>query len=103
VTDDVIARDPIVSFSGRTMAGANYVVPEPGYLTFTLNNYNFANFDPQGWGAYLTSLKMAEARPASSSAAFAAFSVLNHTESDSLNSRMTVPSSITSIAGGPVA
>ncbi|MCA3602013.1 MAG: putative 2-aminoethylphosphonate ABC transporter permease subunit [Methylobacterium sp.] len=38
---------------------ASFIRYWPYNLTFTLNNYNFANFDPQGWGAYLTSLKMA--------------------------------------------
>ncbi len=38
---------------------ASFIRYWPYNLTFTLNNYNFSNFDPQGWGAYLTSLKMA--------------------------------------------
>jgi len=42
-----------------TAIWASFIRYWPYNLTFTLNNYNFANFDPQGWGAYLTSLKMA--------------------------------------------
>jgi iron(III) transport system permease protein len=38
---------------------ASFIRYWPYNLSFTLNNYNFANFDPQGWGAYLTSLEMA--------------------------------------------
>ncbi|PPD14913.1 MAG: putative 2-aminoethylphosphonate ABC transporter permease subunit [Methylobacterium sp.] len=38
---------------------ASFIRYWPYNLSLTLNNYDFANFDPQGWGAYLTSLQMA--------------------------------------------
>lgn len=40
---------------------ASFIRYWPYNLSFTLNNYVFDNFDPQGWRAYFTSLKMAAA------------------------------------------
>lgn len=37
---------------------ASFIRYWPYNLSYTLNNYMFDNFDPQGWSAYLTSLKM---------------------------------------------
>lgn len=38
---------------------ASFIRYWPYNLSLTLNNYQFSNFDPQGWSAYLTSLQMA--------------------------------------------
>lgn len=38
---------------------ASFIRYWPYNLSYTLNNYQFENFDPQGWQAYLTSLHMA--------------------------------------------
>lgn len=40
---------------------ASFIRYWPYNLSYTLNNYQFDNFDPQGWNAYLTSLKMGAA------------------------------------------
>lgn len=40
---------------------ASFIRYWPYNLSYTLNNYMFDNFDPQGWNAYLTSLKMGAA------------------------------------------
>ncbi len=42
-----------------TAVWASFITYWPYNLTPTLNNYNFANFDPGGWGPYFTSVKMA--------------------------------------------
>jgi iron(III) transport system permease protein len=38
---------------------ASFIQYWPYNLSLTLKNYQFENFDPQGWDAYLTSLKLA--------------------------------------------
>ena len=42
-----------------TAVWASFITYWPYNLTPTLNNYNFANFDPGGWDPYFTSLAMA--------------------------------------------
>lgn len=49
----------ILAFALGVAVWASFITYWPYNLSLTLNNYDFARFEPQGWSPYFTSLKMA--------------------------------------------
>jgi iron(III) transport system permease protein len=49
----------LVTFTLGVAVWASFIQYWPYNLSFTLSNYNFDRFEPQGWSPYFTSVKMA--------------------------------------------
>ena len=49
----------LLAFALGVAVWASFITYWPYNLDFTLNNYDFNRFEPQGWSPYFTSLKMA--------------------------------------------